>query len=185
MPSFVVPALPVLLPLGVLHMLVSWLVLRRRGEPTVRRLGAVWLAGWYAVAVLGATLLPLEVSWGADAGPTEYFRINPIPLTRLRVSDFVLNVLMTLPLAAALAVVAGVRDRRGVLRAALLLSAGIEVVQCLLILALHGNRWAEANDLIANVLGAYLGHLAFRRLLRRPALRQAVESASPTAAQRA
>src|SRR3954471_23254147 len=111
----VVPGPPILLPLGLLLMAVSWAVLRRRGELTGRRVAAAWLAGWYAVAVLGATLLPLHLSWGQGAEP-QYFRINPIPLMHLRPSDFVLNVLMTLPLAAVLAVLFGLRDRVRVLR---------------------------------------------------------------------
>jgi glycopeptide antibiotics resistance protein len=116
-------------------------------------------------------------------GAVEWFRINPIPLTQLRVRDFVLNIAMTVPLAALLHVVAGVRDRARVLRVALLLSASVEVTQCLLILAVHGNRWAEANDLIANVGGAWLGFLLFRRLLHVEGVRRAVDS-SAAASQR-
>jgi glycopeptide antibiotics resistance protein len=90
----------------------------------------------------------------------------------------VLNVMMTVPLAAILHVLFGVRDRLRVLRVGLALSAAIEVTQFVLILGLHGNRWAEANDLVANLLGAYLGYLAFHRMLRIPAVRRAVESGS-------
>ena len=175
---FVVPGPPILLPLGFLLMAVSWAVLRRRDELTARRVAAAWLGGWYAVAVLGATLLPLHLSWGEGADP-QYFRINPIPLVHLRPSDFVLNIVMTLPLAPVLAVLFGLRDRARVLRVAVLLSAAVEVTQCVLILTVHDNRWAEANDLIANVLGAYLGYLAFHRLLSFPAVRRAVDSSAP------
>lgn len=161
--QFVVPGPPILLPLGLLLMVVSWLVLRRRDQLTPMRLAAAWLAGWYAVAVVGATLLPLHLSWGAEP---QLFRINPFPLTDLRPRDFVLNVAMTLPFAAVLHVVFGIRDKMRVLRLGLLLSASIELTQCILILTVHDNRWAEANDIIANVLGVYLGFLAFRRLLR-------------------
>jgi glycopeptide antibiotics resistance protein len=174
----VVPALPILLPLGVVLMAAGWVVLRRRGMARGWRLAAAWLSGWYGVAVVGATLLPLRLAWGAQAGAPEWFRINPVPLVVLRPSDFVLNVVMTMPLAAVLRVLLGVRDRARVLRVALALSAAIEVTQGLLIVTLHGNRWAEANDLIANVLGAYLGYLAFQRMLRIPAVRRAVESGS-------
>jgi glycopeptide antibiotics resistance protein len=174
----VVPALPILLPLGCVLMAGSWALLRWRGRLTGGRLAAAWLAGWYAVAVVGATLLPLHLSWGAAAGPPEWFRINPIPFVVLRPSDFVLNVMMTVPLAAILQVLSGIGERARVLRVALLLSAAIEVTQCVLILTVHGNRWAEANDLIANVLGAYLGYLAFQRMLRIPAVRRAADSGS-------
>jgi len=178
MRSFVVPGPPVLLPLGVLFMAVSWVTLRRRGQSTPIRLAATWLAAWYAVAVVGATLLPLHLSRGTAP---EYFRINPIPLLHLRPSDSVLNVVMTLPFAAALHVVFGIRDKMRVLRLGLLLSASIEITQGVLILTVHDNRWAEANDIIANVLGVYLGYLAFDRLLRLDAVRRLVTAAAPTA----
>jgi glycopeptide antibiotics resistance protein len=174
--SFVVPGPPILLPLGLLLMVVSGLALRRRAQATPIRLAATWLAGWYAVAVVGATLLPLHLSWGAAP---QYFRINPVPLIHVRPSDSALNVVMTLPFAAALHVVFGIRDKMRVLRLGLLLSASIEITQGVLILTVHDNRWAEANDIIANVLGVYLGYLAFDRLLRLDAVRRLVTAAAP------
>jgi len=176
MRSFVVPGPPILLPLGALLMVVSWVALRRRDRLTPLRLTATWLAAWYAVAIVGATLLPLHLSWGTEP---QYFRINPIPLTHVRPSDSVLNVVMTLPFAAALHVVFGIRDKMRVLRLGLLLSASIEITQGLLILTVHDNRWAEANDIIANVLGVYLGYLAFQRLLRFGGVRRLVSDIEP------
>ena len=176
MRSFVVPGPPILLPLGVLLMVVAGLALRRRGRLTPGRLAAAWLAAWYAVAVVGATLLPLHLSWGTEP---QYFRINPIPFVHVRPSDSLLNVVMTLPFAAVLHVVFGVRDRKRVLRLGLLLSAAIETTQAVLILTVHDNRWAEANDIVANVLGVYLGHLAFQRLLRVGAVRRLVRDLGP------
>jgi hypothetical protein len=43
----------------------------------------------------------------------------------------------------------------------------------------HGNRWAEANDIIANVLGGWLGYLAFQWLLGFATVRRAVANAGP------
>ena len=106
-----VPALPILLPLGVVLMVASWVLLRRRDMLTARRLGTAWFAGWYAVAVIGATLLPLHLAWGDGAGEPELYRIILIPLTTMRVDDFLLNIVMTLPLAALLHVVFSVRAR--------------------------------------------------------------------------
>jgi glycopeptide antibiotics resistance protein len=174
--QFVVPALPILLPLGLVLMGVSAAALWQRGLLTARRLAGAWLCGWYAVAVLGATLLPLHISW--DAGPPGLFRINPIPLLMFRPSDFVLNIAMMLPLAAAHYIIFGVRDQTRVIKIGFLISAIIEVTQAVLILTVHDNRWAETNDLISNVLGAYLGFLAFRRLMRFAAIRRLVDSAA-------
>ena len=100
-----------MLPLGVILMIVSWAVLRRRGPLTAWNLGAAWAGCWWAVAVLGATMLPLHLGWGANVGEPGYDRILPVPLITMRPSDFVLNIVMTLPLAGLLHVIFGVRDR--------------------------------------------------------------------------
>jgi glycopeptide antibiotics resistance protein len=173
-----VPALPVLVPLGVFLMAASWALLRRRGMLTARRLGTAWFAGWYAVAVIGATLLPLHLSWGEGAGEPELFRITLFPLTTMRVGDFLLNIVMTLPLAALLHVVFSVRAKSRVMLVGLVASAVIEVTQAVLVIAFHGNRWADVNDLISNTLGVLLGYLAFHRAMRFESFRRVVESCS-------
>ena len=160
-----VPALPILLPLGGVLMLLSLLLLHRRGMLTARRLATAWFAGWYAVAVIGATLLPLHLSWGPGAGRPELYRIIIIPLTTMRVDDFLLNIIMTLPLAAVLLLVFGIRSRQSVVRVGFTISLVIEVTQLVLLLAWHGLRWADTNDLVSNTLGALLGYLALRRAL--------------------
>jgi glycopeptide antibiotics resistance protein len=175
-----VPALPILLPLGVLLMAVSVVLLRRRGTLTAARLATAWFAGWYLVAVIGATLLPLQLAWGERAGPPDLHRIILVPLTTMRVDDFVLNIAMTLPLAAVLHLMAGVRDRRRVVLIALLLSVAIEVTQAVLVLTLEGNRWADVNDLIANTLGAWLGHALYWRAMGTEAVRRTAQRCAVT-----
>ncbi|MGX6603145.1 VanZ family protein [Micromonosporaceae bacterium Da 78-11] len=162
----VVPALPILLPLGAVLMAVSWIALRRRRLLTRWRLGAAWAAGWYLVAVLGATMLPLRLAWGPEAGEPAFYRIILVPLTTMRVVDFLLNIAMTIPLAAVLHVLFGIRDKGRVVLLGLLLSAAIETTQGILVLTLHGTRWADVNDLISNTLGALLGYQLFHRLMR-------------------
>lgn len=169
-----VPALPVMVPLGIVLMAVSWAVLRRRGPLTAWNLGATWAGCWWAVAVLGATMLPLHLGWGAFYGEPGYYRILPIPVYDMRPSDFALNIVMTLPLAGLLHVIFGVRDRFRVVLIGFLLSLTIETTQLILDLTLQGTRWADVNDLISNTLGAYLGFLAFRRLSRFPRFRRLV-----------
>jgi glycopeptide antibiotics resistance protein len=170
-----VPALPILLPLGALLMVLSWVGLRRRGRPGARPLATAWIAGWYAVAVLGATLLPLHLAWGPGAGPPEFNRIILVPLITMRVDDFLLNIVMTLPLAALLFLLAGVREKRRVVLVGFLVSLGIELVQAVINLAWHGNRWADTNDLIANTVGALFGFLIFWRAMRSARVRRLAE----------
>jgi glycopeptide antibiotics resistance protein len=179
-----VPALPILLPLGLVLMVVSWFVLRRRDLLTGWRLVAGWIAGWYAVAVIGATLLPLHLAWGDGAGAPESYRIILLPFVTMRVDDFLLNIVMTLPLAAVLRVTAGIRDKRRVVLAGFVLSATIEAIQAILVITAHGNRWADVNDLISNTVGALLGYLAFRRFLRFEPFRRVVEKSSFVPGQR-
>jgi len=182
--QFDVPALPTLLPLGVLLMAVSWVLLRRRELLTARRLGTAWFAGWYAVAVLGATMLPLHLGWGDRAGEPKLYRIILVPLTTMRVDDFLLNIVMTLPLAAVLYTVFSIDAKSRVILLGFVISAAIEVTQAGLDIAFHGNRWADVNDLISNTLGALLGYLAFRRARRFESFRTALESYSLAGSER-
>src|SRR4029453_7800224 len=122
-----VPALPILLPLGIVLMAVSGVLLHRRGLLSARRLATAWLAGWYAVAVIGATLLPLHLAWGPGAGPAELYRIILVPLITTRGDDFLLNIVMTLPLAAVLFLVFGVREKRRVVLVGFLVSLAVEI----------------------------------------------------------
>ncbi|RSM72331.1 VanZ family protein [Actinoplanes sp. ATCC 53533] len=178
-----VPALPILLPLGGVLMVVSWLLLHRRGLLSARRLTTAWLAGWYAVAVIGATMLPLHLAWGPGAGPPDLYRIILVPLVTMRVDDFLLNVVMMLPLAALLFLVAGVRERVRVVLVGFLTSLVIEVAQAVIDIAWHGNRWADVNDLTSNTVGAWLGFLIFWRIMRRARVRRAVRGWSLTRAE--
>nr|WP_296063805.1 VanZ family protein [uncultured Actinoplanes sp.] len=181
-----VPALPILIPLGLVLMVVSWVAIGRRGALTPWRLGAAWVAGWYAVAVVGATFLPLELSWGpAEAelvyphlGGPQTHRIILVPLFTMRPTDFVLNIVMLLPLALLLRLVFGIEDRHRVVRAGILTSLAIETIQAVLVLTVHGNRWADINDLTSNTLGTVAGFLVLRRLLRVPAVQRLIDRAT-------
>ncbi|MEV0902984.1 VanZ family protein [Actinoplanes sp. NPDC049802] len=152
--------------------------LRRRGQLTPGRLAVFWFAGWYAVAILGATMLPLSLAWGPGAGGPDLERILWVPIEDMRRRDFVLNTMMTLPLGALLHMVFGVRGWGPVVNTGFLLSAGIEAVQLFLLLTLHGQRWADVHDLMSNTFGAVAGYLVFRRLMRFAHFRRAVEKCS-------
>ena len=164
--QFEVPALPVLLPLGGVLMLLSYLWLRRRGGLTPRRLIFAWALCWYAVAVLGATMLPAHLSWGPDAGPAETYRILLVPTLSMRRRDFVLNTIMTLPLAALVHLNFGIVSRLRVVRIGFFLSLSIEITQLIMILTVHGNRWADVNDLLSNTIGTIFGFVAWQWLRR-------------------
>jgi glycopeptide antibiotics resistance protein len=180
-----VPALPVLLPLGLGLMVLSVVLLMRRGLMSWPRLLTAFGAGWYAVAVLGATFLPLRLAWGDDPyGRLGTFRIILLPIVEMRPLDFLLNTMMLLPLAALLFLVAGVRRKSRVVLVGFLISLAIETTQGVLDLTLHGDRWADVNDLMSNTLGAWLGYLWFWRAMgedwfRRFASRFAIRRPAP------
>ncbi|MEV6306553.1 VanZ family protein [Actinoplanes sp. NPDC051861] len=173
-----IPALPILLPLGVFLMAVSGAVLHRRGLMTRARLGMAWFASWWTVAVLGATMLPLPLSWGPGAGDPEPYRLILEPVLSARPADVILNTVMTLPMAALMYIMFGVREQRRVVLTGFLISLAIEVSQAVLVIQLHANRWPDVNDLMSNTLGALVGYLLFRRLMRYERFRRAVESCS-------
>jgi glycopeptide antibiotics resistance protein len=176
--QFEVPALPVLLPLGGILMVLSYLRLRRRGQLSARRLLAAWALIWYGLAVLGATMLPMHLSWGPDAGPPETYRILLVPTLSMRRRDFVLNMMMTLPLAALLHVNFGIANRLRVVRIGFLLSLCIEITQFVMILTVHGNRWADVNDLLSNTIGTIFGFVAWQRIMRSERVRGLVFGAA-------
>jgi glycopeptide antibiotics resistance protein len=178
--QFVVPALPVLLPLGGVLMILSWWWLRRRDRLTTRRLLAAWALSWYAVAVLGATMLPMHLAWGPDSGPIDSYRILLVPTLSMRSRDFVLNAMMTLPLAALLHLNFGIVNRLRVVRIGFFLSLSIEVTQLVLILTVHGTRWADVNDLLSNTIGTIFGYVAWQRLMRSGRFRRAVTETPDT-----
>ena len=177
-----------LLPLGLAIMIASWVALGHgdrtssrplgRGDRTAPRVLTAWAAGWYMVAVLGATFLPLRLAWGPAIGPPDFYRITLIPLITMRPEDFVLNTAMMLPLAVVLRLVFGVRRVARVVLIGFLISAGIELTQGILDLTLHGDRWADVNDLMSNTLGALLGALALARVQRWPAVRRWLDRCS-------
>ncbi|WP_436529127.1 VanZ family protein [Actinoplanes sp. HUAS TT8] len=172
--QFEVPALPVLLPLGGILMVLSYLWLRRRGQLTTGRLLAAWALSWYAVAVLGATMLPMFLSWGPEAGPPATYRILLVPTLAVRRRDFVLNVMMTLPLAALLHLNFGIADKLRVVRIGFFLSLSIELTQLVMILTVHGNRWADVNDLLSNTIGTIFGFVGWQWLIRSERVRNLV-----------
>ncbi|MEV4348661.1 VanZ family protein [Actinoplanes sp. NPDC049596] len=164
MQRLVIPAIPVMLVLGVALMAVAANRLRDKAQ-----LVNAWLAGWYAVAVLGATMLPLHIGWGP--GSPDWYRIVLVPILEMRPGDFLLNTAMMLPLAWFLRTVLGVTRELRVVRTGFLISLTIELTQLVLLITLHGTRWFDVNDLISNTLGAWLGFVALERLLRFPVVR--------------
>ncbi len=143
--------------------------------PLARWLGLGVVHTWTLLAALAGILaLTLTPSWlalevGTGGTPTcDLSRIGPAPLaTNLHVDDPSLNVLLFVPLGAAIGAVGRGRLRWALLAAGLALPWAIEGTQ---FLAVGLGRACQAGDVVDNTAGLLLGAgpaLAFAAVRRR------------------
>ncbi|MEH1093412.1 VanZ family protein [Micromonospora sp. CPCC 205739] len=160
-----ISALAVVPPLAVVLSLGAWLVLRRRGALSARRLLAWWVTCWYLLAVVAVTLFPLQVALGAYGNRSPWYeKMNFIPVLTIDPTTFVLNIIMFVPLGVLLPLVTRVRGVRHVALVSLTVSGVVEMLQFLSNVLVSSGRLADLNDLLANTLGGVLGFLAWRVL---------------------
>ncbi|MDV9172842.1 VanZ family protein [Streptomyces sp. W16] len=133
------------------------------GRQALTRLaGAVYLAG-----VLGLTILPITVTYGKYANQMPWE--NQLQLIPLITADFsfVPNVLMLVPFGMLLPLVSAKASSLWRVTAwTALVSASIEVTQCLMYVLFNDARSVDVNDLIANTLGGMVGYLVIRSASR-------------------
>lgn len=134
-------------------------MVRRRGELSRPRLVTAGASCLYLVAVLAVTLLPLN-------GPKADTLIL-VPLITIDPVNFLLNIVMTVPLGFLLPLLTRVRGAGQVAWLGLAASTAIEVTQFVTDALLHSGRTSDVNDLIANTLGAVAGYLLWRRVAAR------------------
>jgi glycopeptide antibiotics resistance protein len=181
-PSFVnviVPSIVFILPA-----LVAWFL----GVPLLQRVGAVELTSsryallslfvLYLLAVIHLTVFPVHMQtgeWKAHA----YFQqaVNVKPFQHLNKADFLLNILLTIPLGMFLPVVA--RRTIPLLKVcaiAIFTGCLLEGNQYLLRITVANDRNVNINDVIANASGVILGYACLRLALRTPAIRRPLET---------
>jgi VanZ family protein len=129
------------------------------------------IAGAYALAVLGVTIFPIEVTIGRYGSISPWYdRASFIPVATIDAKTFLLNIFMTVPLGMLLPVLSRrVRSVRTVAVVAAAVSAVIEILQFGLNVFLNSGRTADVNDIIANTAGAVLGYYALRAAYALPA----------------
>ncbi|MEH0935216.1 VanZ family protein [Micromonospora psammae] len=160
-----IPAAVVVPPLAVVLTLGAWLVLRRRGTLSARRLLAWWAMCWYLLAVVAVTLFPLQVALGVHGNSSPWYeKANFIPVLTIDPTTFVLNIVMFVPFGVLLPLVTRVRDVRQAALVSLTVSGVVELMQFLSNVLFSSGRLADLNDLLANTLGGVLGLLAWRVL---------------------
>lgn len=154
--------------------LIAWLLLRWSGPRYAQPVHDL-LVVLSVVTILVMTLRP-----GYVAGEGSHWQLQPFGdllaslsrseiYLRLALADLIGNVLLFAPLGASIALRwPGCSTRRVVLAAALF-SAAIELTQGFT----HLGRMAQSSDVLMNAIGAWLGWILARRILRLRAARAA------------
>ncbi|GAA1581947.1 VanZ family protein [Actinoplanes couchii] len=164
-----IPALPVLVPLTAVLLLAAWL--RFRGDRP--RLLPALAGALYLPAVVGVTLLPLQIATGIYANQVAWYqKASYLPIITIDPLTFVLNIVMVMPFGFLLPMLRRQTSIATVAWASLALSATIELTQFAANVLVSSGRTPDVNDLIANTLGGVLGFLVWRatRRVLEPAL---------------
>ena len=145
-----------------------------RTPPTSRTrlwIGASALAA-YSLIVLAITLWPTPVDRGLEPliikTLSRFHQVGLPAWFGYATLEFGANILMFVPVGLLIAFVLGARTPWPSLIASLTLSIGIELTQATFL----ASRFAEINDVIANVIGATLGISAYFSIQALGSLRQ-------------
>lgn len=122
----------------------------------------------YFLTMMHLVFFPIEVNLGEYRNLTPWYKsTNFIPVLTIDVKTFVLNIIMLMPFGMYLPFLS--RKIRSVKQAARLgfyVSLSFELTQLAIRILLGSGRSTDINDLIANTLGAVIGFLLIRQLLR-------------------
>lgn len=175
---FTIHSLVILAPL-----LVAWFMIVHRRRAT----GQLWWSReqflartafvLYVAAVINATLFPVHVHTGEARQRAEFHQsVNIVPFRDFDVTDFVLNIMMTVLLGIAL-VVFWPRQASVVMGLFIgyCLGAAIELLQLLGRVTIANDRYVSINDIIANALGVAVGVVVVRIFTRNPRMQLQLE----------
>lgn len=161
--QFTLSGWPVVGPLIVAGVLVGVAVLAHRGVLTLGRAVTLAMIGSYVAAVVGLTLLPIQVQTGVYANTAVWWqKVNLVPVLTIDPATFVLNIVMTVPLGVLACLVLRVRSVWTVAAVGLAFSGAVELLQTAGNVWLSSGRTGDVNDLVANVAGAMAGYWLLR-----------------------
>ncbi|KKI90032.1 hypothetical protein WQ54_23195 [Bacillus sp. SA1-12] len=162
----------ILLPAFILFLLSLFIGTRKKNH----RAGQYFLLITFAIyflAVIDLVFFPIEVYAGNDYKSTEPLwleilqEINFIPILTIDIPSFVLNVIMLIPFGVYLPLLNDkVDSAKKAAKYGFFLSLSIEALQLIIELSLGSGRTADINDLIANTLGAAIGFLIIKKLVK-------------------
>jgi glycopeptide antibiotics resistance protein len=134
----------------------------------------------YLLAVVHFTVFPIRILTGQWRREAEFHEtVNLIPLHNVDRGDFILNVIMTVPLGVMLPIVWR-RARTPLVMAAVALSVGsaLETNQYIMRLAFANDRNVNMNDVISNGTGVVIGYALFRYAMEDPVLQTLIDRLS-------
>jgi glycopeptide antibiotics resistance protein len=161
----------ILLPVFILFLLSLFIGTRKKGY----RAGQYFLLITFAIyllAVIHLVFFPIEVWLGVNKSTQPFWlvilqEINFIPILTIDIPGFVLNILMLLPFGMYLPLLnSKIVSAKKAAKYGFFLSLSIEVLQLTLEIALGSGRTADINDIIANTLGAAVGYLIIKKLVK-------------------
>ncbi|WP_456698428.1 VanZ family protein [Aeromicrobium sp. P5_D10] len=172
-----ISALPVVIPLAALLFAVMLWRLHRRAAWSIPRVVVAAALCVYGAGIVANTIFPILIGQDAYRPPWDAF-INLVPLADTEPFDMLSNVLVFMPLGFLLPLVTRARTSGRVVLYGFLISLTMEAAQFVNAVTGHGGHIADINDLLANTLGAVVGHALFRACLRIPAARRLADAAS-------
>ncbi|TWT06301.1 VanZ family protein [Planococcus sp. CPCC 101016] len=122
----------------------------------------------YFLTMMHLVFFPIEVNLGEYRNQTPWYKsTNFIPVLTIDVKTFVLNIIMLMPFGMYLPFLSRkIRSVKQASRLGFYVSLSFELTQLVIRILLGSGRSTDINDLIANTLGAVIGFLLIRQILR-------------------
>ncbi|CAH0217285.1 hypothetical protein SRABI76_02418 [Microbacterium oxydans] len=169
-----VPALPVVVPLGLALFTVLLWRLRATRRFTAPRAAVAAALSVYAAGVIANTVFPIFLD-KPDTGVPWTPHIALIPFADYEVSDALMNMAVFLPLGMLIPLLLSRPTWAKVIAIAAAASLGIEASQLAAQGMFDGGHIADINDFLSNVIGGALGYGLLWLLTRSPRLSRFVE----------
>lgn len=123
----------------------------------------------YLLCVIHLVFFPIEVNIGKYANLTPWYKaINFIPILTIDVKTFILNIMMLMPFGLYLPLLnSKFASLKNIAYHGFFLSLSFEVFQLMIRIVFGNGRSTDINDLIANTIGAIVGYILIKALLKR------------------
>lgn len=162
MRSIEVPALPIVVPLGVVVFLVLLWTLRSRGRVTLARASVAAVLALYVGGVVANTVFPVFIHLGTwpDRGPRP-LALWLVPFVGYGIEDALVNVAVFVPLGVLVPLLVARPNWWRVTAVVAGASLAIELTQMATAGLAFGGHIADVNDWMTNVLGGVIGYGLF------------------------